>query len=107
VTAKRAAIEISLAARGRPANWANEQEAAILVGFPADGQKFRETLPALEEAGFPPVMPFNGKRFIPAIERFVWQQLDSLQPSPEFLPQDIRPFEEILNDKRSSKRRAS
>jgi hypothetical protein len=104
MTVSRAKIEASLAERGRPANWANEQESAVLAGFSADGQKFRESLPALESTGFPPIMPFNGKRFIPAIERWAWEQLDSVKTGPESLPSGIRPFGEILNANKKSQR---
>lgn len=108
MTAPRAKIEASLAERGRPAMWANEQEAAVLAGYGADGVDFRAAVKDLEARGFPPINPSNNKRFIPAIEAFYWAELDRLrQGRAESLPANIRPFEEIQNDSRKGKRRAS
>lgn len=61
--------------------WANEAESAVLSGYPADGVRFRQDLPNLEGEGFPRTNPRNGKRFIPAIERFFWGQLDGQFPT--------------------------
>ena len=79
MTASKAKIERSLAARGRPANWANEQEAAVLSGF--SPMVFRQNVRDLESQGFPRVNPINGMRFIPAINDFWSSQIDS---SPDF-----------------------
>lgn len=81
MTAPRARIEASLAERGRPAMWANEQESAVLSGYPADGEKYRAALADLETAGFPRKAPFNGLRFIPAIVEFWRRQVDSIPPA--------------------------
>lgn len=89
-------------------NWANEQESAVLAGYPADGTAFRVALKDLEAKGFPPINPSNNKRFIPAIEAFYWAELDSVrQEKAELLPSNIRSFEEIQNDSRKGKRRVS
>jgi hypothetical protein len=68
VTSARAKIEASLAVRGRPAQWANEQEAAALSGMAPEA--FRQKLSDLEKRGFPQVNPDNGKRSIPHILAF-------------------------------------
>lgn len=108
MTAPRGKIEASLAERGRPVNWANEQESAVLAGFPADGMAFRAALKDLEAKGFPPINHSNNKRFIPAIQAFYWAELDSMrQGKAESLPSNVRSFEEIQNDSRKGKRRAS
>lgn len=108
MTAPRAQIEASLAARGQKVLWANEQESAVLAGYGADGVDFRAALPKLETRGFPPINPSNNKRFIPAIEAFYWAELDSTREErAELLPSNIRSFEEIQNDSRKGKRRAS
>jgi hypothetical protein len=61
-------VEGSLAARGRPLMWANEQEAAALSGVALDA--FRKKIKRWEDAGFPKVNPENDKRSIPAILAF-------------------------------------
>lgn len=68
MTARRKDIEQSLAQRGRPALWANEQEAAVLSGVPLD--RFRCKVRQWEGCGFPKVNSENGKRSIPAILAF-------------------------------------
>jgi hypothetical protein len=68
MTVSRGKIEKSLAERGRPAMWANEQEAAVLSGVSYD--IFRTKVAEWEAKGFPPRSALNGKRFIPAIEHF-------------------------------------
>lgn len=65
MTAPRHKIEASLAERGRPAMWANEQEAAALSGVSV--QTFRCKVSSWERHGFPKVHPDNGRRSIPAI----------------------------------------
>ena len=83
MTRKRAEIVASLADRGRPELWANEDEAAVLSGM--DVKRFRAHLTLLEGAGFPRPSAWNGLRFIPAIIAF-WHKengLDSLlEPAP-------------------------
>lgn len=74
MTAPRSKIETSLAERGRPVDWANEGEAAVLSGYSPD--RFRAALPALEKAGFPPVDALNGQRYIPAIRAFWAKRID-------------------------------
>jgi hypothetical protein len=66
--ARRGDIEHSLAQRGRPAYWANEQEAAILSGVGMD--RFRLKVKEWEVRGFPEVNAENGKRSIPRILTF-------------------------------------
>lgn len=68
MTARRGDIERSLAMRGRPAMWANEQEAAVLSGVPLD--RYRRSVVRWEALGFPKVNPETGKRSIPAILAF-------------------------------------
>lgn len=106
MTVPRAKIEASLAERGRPAMWANEQESAVHSGYPADGVKFRTDLPKLEKLGFPKIMPWNGLRFIPAIDEFWRRQLDAVMAAvPESAPPtDIRSYEDTPN---AGQRRAS
>lgn len=68
MTAPRAKIEASLAERGRPVNWANEQEAAVLSGvsYPT----FQAKIKGWEAVGFPLKNTENGKRSIPGILAF-------------------------------------
>ena len=68
MTTRRSKIEASLADRGRPAMWANEQEAAALSGVGV--QTFRQKAASWESIGFPHVNPENGRRSIPAILAF-------------------------------------
>ena len=68
MTAARAKVSSSLADRGRPEMWANEQESAELSGMSPN--RFKTVLPALTKRGFPPINPINGKRPIPAILAF-------------------------------------
>lgn len=68
MTAPRHRIAQSLAARGRPAMWATDAEAAILSGMSID--TFKDELPDLERRGFPRKNGINGKRSIPAILDF-------------------------------------
>lgn len=68
MTAPRGKVSASLAARGRPEDWANEQESACLLGLESD--KYYDLLPQLEASGFPKKTPWNNKRFIPAIDEF-------------------------------------
>ncbi len=75
MTAPRGKVAESLAARGRPENWANEQEAAVLSGY--SPENFRQALRGLEAMGFPQVNRLNGKRFIPAILNFWTCQVDT------------------------------
>jgi hypothetical protein len=62
---RRSEVSHSLAQRGRPAMWANEQEAAVLSGVSCD--RFRILVRDWELNGFPKVNQQNGKRSIPAI----------------------------------------
>jgi hypothetical protein len=78
MTAPRGKVEASLAERGRPAMWANEQEAAVLSGYSPEA--FRSALAGLERVGFPQINTLNGKRFIPAIINFWACQIDSAMP---------------------------
>jgi hypothetical protein len=68
MTAPKAKVSASLAARGRPEDWANEQESACLLGLESD--KYYDLLSKLEASGFPKKTPWNNKRFIPAIDEF-------------------------------------
>jgi hypothetical protein len=93
MTNPRSKIESSLAARGRPALWANEQEAAALSGYSPEA--FRQDLASLEKAGFPPKNPWNGLRFIPAILHFWNRQVDSaVPPVPKSPTLNIRDYED-------------
>jgi hypothetical protein len=93
MTAPRSKIESSLAERGRPAMWANEQESAVLSGYSVEG--FREALPALEKAGFPRKSPWNGLRHIPSILHFWAGQIDSFKNSDlESTCKNIRDYED-------------
>lgn len=76
MTASRGKVSASLAARGRPEDWANEQESACLLGLESD--KYYALIPMLEATGFPRKTPWNNKRFIPAIDEFRrrWVALD-------------------------------
>lgn len=77
MTKRRADISVSLADRGRPESWANEQEAAALSGMAPE--RFREQLPALESIGFPKPCGWNAKRFVPAILAF-WEREHERKP---------------------------
>jgi hypothetical protein len=68
MTAPRGKVSASLAARGRPEDWANEQESACLLGLESD--KYYSLLPQMEANGFPKKTSWNNKRFIPAIDEF-------------------------------------
>lgn len=70
MTRSRLDVSASLASRGRPENWATEDEAAALSGM--SRESFDEKLAALEARGFPRRRPDNNKRFIPHILRF-WE----------------------------------
>jgi hypothetical protein len=74
VTLPRAKISASLADRGRPEMWANEQESAALSGM--DQDKYYAVLLKLEAAGFPKRSHWNSKRFIPFIEDFWRREVD-------------------------------
>jgi hypothetical protein len=78
MSARLGKIERSLADRGRPVMWANEQEAALLSGVGPD--KFRLKIRAWEQRGFPKVNSENGKRSIPAILVFWGLPLNHLTP---------------------------
>ncbi len=68
MTIRLGQVERSLAARGVPLMWANEQEAAVLSGVgPAE---FRQKVKEWEKKGFPRVTKENRKRYIPAIVAF-------------------------------------
>ena len=86
----RKEIEASLAERGRPVLWANEQETAVLSGFSVEA--FRQQLPALEKLGFPRANPLNGKRPIPAILQF-WRLPVN---DPGLAPPESEPDESTL-----------
>jgi hypothetical protein len=75
MTRRRADVSASLAERGRPENWATEDEAAALSGMSRD--RFNALLLKLHAAGFPQRTPWNGKRWIPAILDFWWCQHQS------------------------------
>lgn len=68
MTAPRGKVSASLAARGRPAMWANEAESAVLSGVGVE--IFRTKVKAWESKGFPQINSENGKRSIPAILAF-------------------------------------
>lgn len=68
MTARRAEIAASLAERGRPENWATEDEAAALSGVSPG--TYRAKLAEWEKRGFPQANTENGKRSIPAILAF-------------------------------------
>lgn len=67
-TRPRGKVEASLAERGRPAMWANEQEAAVLSGV--NYETFRQKVHRWEAQGFPTVNGENRKRPIPGILAF-------------------------------------
>jgi len=105
VTAPRGKIEASLAGRGRPAMWANEQEAAVLSGYPADGVNFRAALPELESQGFPKISSWNNRRFIPGIEDFWRRQLDAIAaPMTELQSTNARDYEDDPHHDTSQRR---
>lgn len=79
MTVARTKVSASLADRGRPEFWANEQESAALSGMTAD--IFAKRLADLEAKGFPKISPWNGKRFIPHIIAF-WEG----NPQPDSTP---------------------
>lgn len=85
MTLPRRKIEASLAERGRPAMWANEQEAAALSGVSL--QTFRSKVGSWELHGFPKNHPENGHRSIPGILAF-WGL-----PQTRF---DVAPPEKLL-----------
>lgn len=66
--------------------WATEAEAAILSGFSPEA--FRKAAPKLEQAGFPQITRWNGKRFIPAIINFWACQIDASTGLPVELAED-------------------
>jgi hypothetical protein len=105
VTAPRGKIEASLAERGRPAMWANEQEAAVLSGY--SPERFRAALTELEKAGFPQVNTWNSLRFIPAIEDFWRRQLDAIVPPVPLSEADERNLEDFTHGQPQSQRIAS
>lgn len=110
MTARRANIAASLAARGRPELWANEQESAVLSGM--SPEQFAKKVEALEVAGFPKPNSWNDKRFIPHIVGF-WDRGGAIPEHAngnEVENDDIADKERWENDKpdRSArKRRAS
>lgn len=68
MTRRRVEIAASLATRGHPAYWANDDEAAILSGMSPNA--FRDWLKTPEAVSFPKSDPRNGKRRIPDILAF-------------------------------------
>lgn len=102
MTAPRKEIETSLAERGRPVNWATEQEAAVLCGL--NPQKYRRRVAELESQGFPRKDPVNGLRYIPAIEAFWASRIDSLAHP---VPQSPANQQDLENFGGKSQRRAS
>lgn len=68
MTKPRAAVSASLAAKGHPAYWANEDEAAILSGMSPNA--FKIWLRSKAALGFPKPDPNNDKRRIPDILAF-------------------------------------
>ena len=93
MTTSKIKIESSLAERGRPAIWANDQEAAVLSGYTPEA--FRKAVPALESAGFPQKSPWNGLRHIPSILHFWARQVDSFKNSDlESTSKNIRDYED-------------
>jgi hypothetical protein len=68
MTRRRSEIAISLAERGRPVYWANDDEAAVLSGM--SPTQFRNWLKIPEAVSFPKVDQRNGKRRIPEILAF-------------------------------------
>lgn len=107
MTRRRADISASLAARGRPECWANEQESAVLSGM--DFDKFKQKLPKLEAGGFPKISPWNGKRFIPMIDAFWNREAQSATSATDSGDEDERTKEKWDDDTgpRTSQRRAS
>jgi hypothetical protein len=75
MTAPRAKVSASLADRGRPEMWVNEQESAVLSGMEID--KYYASLPRLEASGFPKKNPWNNKRFVPTIIDFWKREVDA------------------------------
>ncbi len=71
MTRPRLNISESLARRGRPENWATDDEAAALSGMSPN--VFARAVPELEKKGFPQINAVNRKRFIPHILAF-WER---------------------------------
>jgi hypothetical protein len=92
MTAARGKVSASLASRGRPEDWATESEAAALSGM--SPQDFSWKLPYLESVGFPKKSPWNDKRFIPAIEKFWWNEPACNLPKAAGAEQDNAPLRE-------------
>ena len=75
-----------LLARGMPAQWATEDESAVLSGM--SPRTFREKRSDLEARGFPKTDPENGKRFIPAILDF-WRARSQPVAAPAIQQDEI------------------
>jgi hypothetical protein len=84
MTAPRNKIDALLASKGQPSRWANEQEAAAILGL--SETKYREQLESLEASGFPQQFPLNGLRFIPWIDAWIATQLDAWRAKAEESP---------------------
>lgn len=93
MTKPRAVVSASLAERGRPEMWANEQEAAALSGMKPE--TFASKVKQLEALGFPLKSAWNTKRFIPAIIDFwrLQQEEPELQRGPGSDEDDGRSLE--------------
>lgn len=80
MTAPRSKVAASLAEMGRPLDWANEQQAAVLSGV--GPTMFRRKVKSWEKRGFPQINPENGKRSIPGILAFWNLPSNHLTASP-------------------------
>ena len=105
MTAPRGKVSASLASRGRPENWANEAEAAVLSGVGVE--TFRAKVKAWESRGFPQINPENGKRSIPAILAFWGLPLNHSAGPVPVTSQDDEDGQEKWNEPGQSQRRAS
>jgi hypothetical protein len=105
MTRPRADISASLAERGLAEWWANQAETAALCGLST--QEFVKKLPELEARGFPPVVPANGKRFIPHIRRFWEAEASARLPADPAAVQDEERAKENLRDQRPPRQRFS
>lgn len=94
MTVPRGKIEASLAERGRPAMWANEQESAVLSGL--SPRRFGEIIAELESRGFPQKNPDNGLRPIPAILAF-WKLPANLSGLPAAILEPERSERDLEN----------
>ncbi len=95
MTISRLKIESSLAQRGRPAMWANEQEAAVLSGVGIE--TYRRKVAEWDKRGFPRTKAENGRRSIPAILAF-WGLPQNHTAGLGMTTPDISPTDDDFED---------